>query len=156
MGLIIGENCYFDVPEADEIVRSILPSFDEGRKFWDGLDENDKVCIVLDAMSKIDTDSMLYRGKRVNTESKLQFPREYHGVIIECPLDIKKAIVEQAIRDFKDYGNELEQMRNNGVHSFSDGGGASVTFESNKKFKSKEGVFSDIYYRYISKHTMVI
>lgn len=154
MGLIVGVNSYFDIPEADAIVKEILPSFDDGRKFWEGSKDEDKTTFVLDAMSKIDTDSMLYIGKKLNTNSKLQFPRVYFRVVKECPDDIKKAILEQAIRDFKDYDNELKQLQDSNVHSLNDGGGASVTFENGKKFKSKEGVFSDIYYKYISKHTV--
>lgn len=153
MGLIVGVNSYMTLDECNALVHELLPSFDSGRKFWDGLSDDDKETIVLNAMSKIDTPDMLYRGKKLHVDMPLQFPRTYYGAIIECPDDIKKAIVLQAIRDFKDTGSELETMKEAGVHSFSDGGGASITFESRKTVKNSIGIFSDIWTIYISKHS---
>lgn len=159
MGLVVGLNSYFDVTGADEIVHSRLPTFDEGRKFWDSLKEEDKEIIILNAMDKIDLDKMLYVGKKVNRDNKLQFPRIYHGDTIECPESIKIAIILQAIHDFKDYDNELhqlvEELARDDVSSYKVEG-SSITIDKSKAGKhiNNEGVSIDIYNKYIIQHTI--
>lgn len=157
MGLIVGVNSYMTLDECNALVHELLPSFDSGRKFWDSLEhDEDKEAIILNAMSKIDTDEIPYKGDKLHVDLPLQFPRMYYGALIECPDDIKKAIVLQAIRDFKDCDNEIEQMKEAGVHSFSDGGGASITFESGKTVKTGIGIFTDLWVVYIKKHVDLI
>lgn len=159
MELIVGTNSYMTLEEANNFIATRFVSSDPVRKFWEQLSEEDKVVIIITTTERYDTNSMLYRGNKVMITQPLQFPRiDTYKQIVECPDRVKVGLLLQGIRDTASLNSEIEQMREMGIHSFSDGGGASVTFENSnssnyKKIKTKDGIYRDLWTTYFSEYS---
>ena len=134
MELIIGQNSYMTVAEADEIVTSNFISTSTERKLWNSLDETDKAVIIVSTTTKYDSDSMCYIGYKDDENQRLQFPRVLNnGQIIECPDKIKTGLVVQAIKDLQTNNSEEAELILKGVTSFADGSGAKIEFSETSK-----------------------
>jgi hypothetical protein len=161
MDLVVGINCYFDVEEANKMVTTRFISTDPVRKLWEQLTEEDKKVIILNSTEKYDNSSMLYKGYKAVISQPLQFPRiDAFNNVWNCPDKIKLGLLLQGLRDVSTSNSELEQMYELGIHSFSDGGGASVTFESNRKtnrkIKNSLGISRDLWTTYFSEYSFLI
>ena len=155
--LEVGVNTYFDLVEAEGIMKRFVKK-NPDRVTWEGLDDDDKEAIIYNSTFLIDKDEMLYKGNKIVSNQPMQFPRkDEFGRAYNCPEDIKVGILLQGIREVQAFSNEELILRENGVHSFSDGSGASVTFESNSKAntKNKLGLYNDIWYKYFQSYTLI-
>ena len=154
MELVIGQNSYMTVAEADEIVTSNFISTSTERKLWDSLNESDKTVIIISTTTKYDTDAMIYKGSKVSKDQKLQFPRTIHNKIIECPNAIKIGLILQALNDLRADSSEEADLKLNGIKSFADGSGAKIEFSETSK-NSVCGLNRDIWHRYFSVWSMI-
>ena len=154
MELVIGQNSYMTVAEADEIVTSNFISTSTERKLWDSLDESDKAVIIVSTTTKYDSDSMLYKGSKVSKEQKLQFPRNIHNKVVECPDTIKIGLVLQALNDLRANSSEEAELKLQGVKSFADGSGAKIEFSETNK-NSVCNLDINIWHRYFSMWSMI-
>lgn len=154
MELVIGQNSYMTVAEADEIVTSNFISTSTERKLWNSLDENDKVVIISSTTNKYDTDAMIYKGSKVSRVQKLQFPRKIHNKIVECPDTIKIGLILQALSDLRADSSEEADLRLQGIKSFADGSGAKIEFSETIK-NSVCGLNINIWHRYFSMWSMI-
>lgn len=155
MEIVVGQNSYFSVAEADELIQ-YLPFNDSCRKLWESLnDENKKTSIILSSTFLYDTDSMEYKGIKKNKEQNLQFPRIYNDNEIECPFDIKLGLLVIGLLDISNNDSEEESLRKSGVKSFADGSGAKIDFVENFKttHENSVGIDKDIWKRYFEKYS---
>lgn len=154
MELVVGQNSYMTVTEADEIITSNFISTSTERKLWNSLDESDKAVIISSTTNKYDSDSMLYKGSKVSKEQKLQFPRNIHNSVVECPDTIKIGLILQAINDLRADSSEEADLKLQGIKSFADGSGAKIEFSETSK-NSVCGLDRNIWHRYFSMWSMI-
>ena len=157
MELIVGQNSYMTVAEADELIQ-YLPFNDSCRKLWESLDdENKKTSIILSSTFLYDTDSMEYIGVKKDKEQSLQFPRIHNNNEIECPLNIKLGLLILGLSDISSNDSEEESLRKAGIKSFADGSGAKMEFIENFKTThvNSIGIDKDIWNRYFSMWSMI-
>ncbi len=130
MELVVGQNSYMTVAEADEIIASRFISTSNERKLWNSLleEEEDKSILIITTTEKYDNNTMLYKGIKRDVEQALQFPRVIEGKIVECPETIKVGLIMQCIKDLVADSSEEESLKNMGVKSFADGSGARIEF----------------------------
>lgn len=128
MSIVVGQNSYMTVAEADLIVSSRFMSISKERKLWDSLSEEDKDILIVSTTEKYDNNTMMYKGVKKDTEQALQFPRVINNKEVECPEAIKAGLIMQCIKDLIADSSEEESLKNMGVKSFADGSGARIEF----------------------------
>lgn len=154
MELVVGQNSYMTVAEADELIQ-YLPFNDSCRKLWESLENNEKTSVIISSTFMYDKDSMEYNGIKKNKEQNLQFPRIYNDNEIECPFDIKLGLLVIGLLDISNNDSEEESLRKSGVKSFADGSGAKIDFVENFKttHENSVGIDKDIWKRYFEKYS---
>ena len=73
MKLVVNENTYVTVSEADRIVSNYLTSDSEILSLYDNMDDDDKTIILY--RSCLDMQKLKYRGFKQDQNQKLAFPR---------------------------------------------------------------------------------
>lgn len=151
MGLVVGQNSYITVAEADEIIASRFMSISNERKLWNSLseEEGDKSIVIVATTEKYDNDNMMYKGTKVDKEQILQFPRIIEGNIVECPDEIKIGLIMQCIKDLIADSSEEESLKSMGVKSFADGSGERIEF-SDKATSNSLNIDNKIWKQYFS------
>ena len=154
MELIVGQNSYMTVAEADELIQ-YLPFNDSCRKLWESLENNEKTSVIISSTFMYDKDSMEYKGIKKNKEQNLQFPRIYNDNEIECPFDIKLGLLVIGLSDISSNDSEEESLRKAGIKSFADGSGAKMEFVENFKTTHVNyiGIDKDIWKKYFEKYS---
>lgn len=154
MELIVGQNSYMTVAEADELIQ-YLPFNDNCRKLWESLENNEKTSVIISSTFMYDKDSMEYKGIKKNKEQNLQFPRIYNDNDIECPFDIKLGLLVIGLSDISSNDSEEESLRKAGIKSFADGSGAKMEFVENFKTThvNSIGIDKDIWKKYFEKYS---
>ena len=155
MEIVVGQNSYFSVAEADELIQ-YLPFNDSCRKLWESLDdENKKTSIILSSTFLYDNDSMEYIGIKKDKEQNLQFPRIYKDNEIDCPFYVKLGLLILGLSDISSNDSEEESLRKAGIKSFADGSGAKMEFIENFKntHKNSIGIDKDIWKKYFSEYS---
>ena len=103
--LIVGENSYVDVAEADAYVTAHFVSQAEQRLVWEGLSEADKEVFLRAGMQAIE--SVRWTGKKLSEMQPLSFPR-IKRTVFQTPFftknyaqsnaqDVKAAQIEEAV-----------------------------------------------------------
>lgn len=128
MSIVVGQNSYMTVADADLIVSSRFMSISKERKLWDSLSEEDKDILIVSTTEKYDNNTMMYKGVKKDTEQALQFPRIINNKEVECPEAIKAGLIMQCIKDLIADSSEEESLKNIGIKSFADGSGARIEF----------------------------
>jgi hypothetical protein len=159
MDIVVGEtvyeNCYFDIPRADQIIKSEFVSGDEIRVYWDSLQDKNEDKAVLIKRGTRQIDGCLFRGKKVDPSNKLQFPRYIDGVLVELPYELEIAVLEQAIREAVNSNKEEIILQELGVKSYgTEGSTTSFSNSGSKNVRLSNGIYEDIYYKYIQKWTI--
>lgn len=157
MGLVVGQNSYVTVAEADEIIASRFRSTSKERLLWNSLDENDKAVVIIDTTEKYDNDSMLYKYRKAEVNQPLQFPRIMDtGSIVECPEIIKVGLLVQAILDIEAEDSEEKQLVRNGITKYKIKD-AEVTFKDTafNIDKNSVGLNAEVWSRYFSVWSMI-
>ena len=157
MELVVGQNSYITVAEADEIVASRFRSTSKEKQLWNSLDENDKAVVLIDTTEKYDNDNMLYKYRKAEINQHLQFPRMMDtGSIIECPEIIKVGLLVQAILDIEAEDSEEKQLVKNGITKYKIKD-AEVSFKDNafNIDKNSVGLNTEVWNRYFSEWSMI-
>lgn len=144
MDLIVGENSYITIEEANEIVLNNYTYISEEKQVWDSLSEEDKKVVILKATKTINKE--IFRGCKYTT-GKLAWPRIIDGVYVECPDDVKDGIIAQAIKSIEVEHSDEYKLKEKGVKSYSVKN-ASITFSDNTD-RLKSGVFESVYREYL-------
>ena len=165
MELVVGKNCYTDIKEADEIIKSIFMSEDDERKFWESLSDDNKSALIYSTTMKYDTDDMLYTGYKKDKNQSMQFPRiNNFGCIIDVPYMIKVGLLLQGIKNSisksNDKNDEYVSLRNKGIKTYKIKD-ASVEFYSEsdnitENKRNNKGMFIDIYNLYFKQYTFFV
>lgn len=154
MGLIVGQNSYVTVAEADEIIASRFMSISNERKLWNSLSEEDKSILIVTTTEKYDNNSMLYKGIKKDVKQALQFPRIINSKLVDCPETIKAGLIMQCIKDLIADSSEEESLKNIGVKSFADGSGARIEF-SDKATCNSLNIDNKIWRQYFSAWSLI-
>lgn len=154
MGLVVGQNSYVTVTEADEIITSRFMSISNERKLWNSLSEEDKGILIVTTTEKYDNNSMLYKGIKKDVKQALQFPRIINSKLVDCPETIKAGLIMQCIKDLIADSSEEESLKNIGVKSFADGSGARIEF-SDKATSNSLNIDNKIWKQYFSAWSMI-
>ena len=159
--LILGENSFVSLNEANEIVNSNYTSFDSEYKFWTELNDSDKQVLLMQGTNLLNSDRFIWIGQRVKIDQPLVFPRKLRsGRIVEFGLDMKIGLVELVIKRQIAKSSDLDILKLSGVTSFSDGGGMSVRFDNTSDSKNGgDFIGSDIplsvFNTYFKRYTML-
>lgn len=160
--LVVGENSYISLDEANSLVENNYISFSDEYKFWSSLSDNDKAVMVLNATNLITDDTFLWKGVRADSEQNLVFPRKLENDdIIEFSDKMKIGLIELVMRMNATNFNKFGQLIKNGISSFSDGAGMSVKFVDNivNKISGKNSVDRipvDIFNKYFIEYTWLV
>jgi hypothetical protein len=139
--LIIGKNSFMDVAEADKIISDNYMDTDNEYQVWNSLSENNKSALIIKYTKYINNESLLYRGKKVDITQNMEFPRDvsnddqlsgiYDNDILDCPDEIKLAIVSLAVDNYISSQSEEAAMIRKGIQTYKIKD-ASVTFNTDK------------------------
>lgn len=167
MELIIGQNCYFDVAEANQMISdNFLPSKVEYIE-WNKLTNEQKNVIIYRNTQLFENIYMFYCGCKVYNSQPMEWPRNINQVTVECPDIVKLGIllngIKTLIRDNSDGESEYNKLINMGVEEFKDSSGALIKFRSDAKeisnFETIAGyddVYKDIVDKYFYKYILTI
>lgn len=131
MELLVGENSYVSLEEAENIVKKLYISSDKEREYWDKLSDEDKTVLIYRANMKLNNPSMLWLGHKYNREQKMEFPRVTTYRYIEFDNRLKEGLIRLAIEGWIAEHSEEQQMISKGITSYKIKD-ASVTFGNNK------------------------
>lgn len=144
MKLVVNENTYVTVSEADKIVSNYLTSDSEILSLYDNLDDDDKTVILY--RSCLDMQKLKYRGIKQEPEQKLAFPRINRLGYKSDDDMVKLAQVINSL-SFIDGGStnttQLNMLSANNVTNFKLGS-FSVTLSSGLSTKSNSGAVESI------------
>lgn len=139
MKLIVGENSYVTISEADKIIANYLTSDDALLSAYDNLDDEDKSIILY--KSCLDMQKLQYRGFKENSNQKLAFPRvnRLGYKSNEDMVKLAQVINSLSFMNSKSTSSQLSDLSSNGVTNFRLGS-FSVSFDgSSGASKSNSG-----------------
>lgn len=160
--IVVGENSYIDVTEADRLIASRYMSRSKEKKFWDSLSNEDKECLIISATEKYDTDNMLFKGRKALAIQKLQFPRfDKLGVLVQVPDKVLVCYLLMGIYDCIIGDSNEAYLQLSGVKSFADGSGARIesgsdSTMSNEFVKNSLGIYNGVFNKYIKEFTDIV
>lgn len=128
MALVVGENSYITLEEAQSIVENELYSDSPEYTLWESLSEKDKELICKKGTFAIN--SLNFIGQRLVWQTNLKFPRYIDG-IEQTPDEIKVACVINGLLDKMSTASEQYKLINNGIKSMTVGPN-SVSFDTSK------------------------
>lgn len=139
MSLVIGENSYVDVTEADAYFVDRLYS-----DVWGNAVQQDKERALIMATKKIDRQPL--RGIKADPSQKLQFPRAMYsydsgGLIVETEISqaVKDATCEEALAILQGIPKRIE-LQQQGVKAFTMSDVSETYTGSLKKLLSQEAI----------------
>lgn len=150
MELKVDINSYMSLEEANTIVENELLDTSNEYKDWNSLSENNKIKLIIKGTRMID--SIPFRGVKYNISrvGELQWPRLINNELIECPLEIKIALIKQVLRDYTNSSRQETQLQEIGVKSYSINK-ASISFGDKNSTKLDNGIYNDIYFELLRK-----
>lgn len=128
MALVIGENSFVTLEEAQSIVEDELYSDSSEYTLWESLSDSDKEKICKKGTMAIN--SLEFIGQRYVWKTKLKFPRVIDG-IETIPQEIKVAAVVNGLMDKVACSGEQYNLIKNGIKSMSVGPN-SVSLDASK------------------------
>lgn len=159
MSLIVGENSYVDVHQADELIHGRFMTSSKERTYWDSLTNGDKEIILVSTTEKYDKDNLLFKGRKATANQNLQFPRLTNcGNTVEVPVQVVVGYILMGIYDNIIGTSDEAQLQLNGVKSFADGSGARIEFGgtsdlSQQYSKNSLGLYNNVFDIYIKQYT---
>ena len=156
MKLIVDENSYVTIREADTIIANYLTSDDELLSTYDNLDDDDKSIILY--KSCIDMQRLKYRGFKQNNSQVLAFPRVNKLGYKSNNDMVKLAQVINALSFIKggsNTQNQINELKDSGVNSFKLGS-FSVSFMNSTSGKSNSGAVEKILADWLSGGVRVL
>ena len=154
MELTVGSNSYISIEEVKTIAEDYITRKEYCETFL-SLSDNE-ICKLVNLSTKL-IDKVWFKGKKVDIEQPLAFPRIFKNKVVDCPEDIKIAIVMQAVQEHVNNTTDELQLRNLGVKSYKiDGASIEFNTETVSNVKNRYGVYSDIFEQYIKSYTVVV
>lgn len=152
MEFIVGKNTYMTVEEADEIVSDIYDEESEEYTLWNNSETDKKKRLILAGTRKLS--SIVWLGIKYPGFQSMQWPRLIQYRYVDCPYDVKCAIIKQAIADTIYYSKNEASLVKSGVKSYQIKG-ASISFsdKANKSDRLDNGIWEEIYTEYLINWT---
>lgn len=145
----VDTNTYMNITEADSIIEAEFDSDSDEYKLWGQLDEQGKQRLILQGTRLID--NLPFLGIRAKRYQSMAWPRKVYHKDVECPYDVKLAILKQTLKKKVESTKQESKLRELGVKSYSIKD-ASISFVSDpKNNKLGNGVYEDIYQEYLNK-----
>lgn len=147
----VGINTYMTVAEADQIVED---EFDDGaeKELYESLDEISKQRLILTGTRKIST--IIWRGRQYPGFQSMQWPRLITYRYVDCPYDVKIAILKQALKDKIYSASKEASLIDAGISQYKIKD-ASISFSENaeKANRLDNGIWEEVYRDYLDKWT---
>ena len=150
MMLTVGVNSYMSLEEADAIIENELLDSDEEYTLWNSLSDKNKEKLIVRGTRTVD--AIPFRGVKYNISKvgELQWPRLINNELIECPPEVKIALIRQVLREYKNSSKQETQLQEMGVKSYSINK-ASISFGDKNSTKLDNGIYNDIYFELLKK-----
>ena len=150
MMLTVGVNSYMSLEEADAIIENELLDSDEEYTLWNSLSDKNKEKLIARGTRTVDV--IPFRGVKynINKVGELQWPRLINNELIECPPEVKVALIRQVLRDYKNSSKQETKLQEMGVKSYSINK-ASISFGDKNSTKLDNGIYNDIYFELLRK-----
>lgn len=107
--LVVSENTYITIDEADELIATHLDKYNGLRLFWEILDDEEKEQYLTRSIEQIE--SLVFPGKKSRPTQLLTFPR---APSVEVPKEIKMAQAYNALgflnADIKEAVEESQKL----------------------------------------------
>lgn len=155
MELTVGKNSYITLEEAKQLLDDYVIE-DTIIDYMNTLDDN-FISKIINRSTKM-VNKLHFKGYKVDSKQELNFPRyeykEHKKLYVDCPEDVKVAIVLQAIYDSYFLNKDEMQLKKMGVSSYSVDG-ASISFNKDiSDEKLQGGIYKDIFEDYLRKYTI--
>lgn len=151
MDLIVGENTYMSLDEANEIINYLLPC--DEKTIWEQMKNEEKESIIVGSTFLYDNNKMEYKGNKVNEDQSLQFPRNINNKIVECPKDIKIGLLLLGLNNVKNNNSKEYKLREQGVTKYKINH-AEIDFkDKDLNDKNSIGIYTKIWYEYFDEYS---
>ena len=157
IALVVGENCYFDVAEANQMIENEFMPTEKKYIIWNGLSDNDKATIIYRNTKAFEM-PIWYKGCKIYNSNPLEWPRNIDSITVECPDDVKMGILMNGVMSLLEAdansGDNYQSLINNGIKEYKIKD-ASVTFEDDAKSLNEYAKLSDndsIYKNIVTKY----
>lgn len=150
MMLTVGVNSYMSLEEANTIIENELLDSDEEYTLWNSLSDKNKEKLIVRGTRTVDV--IPFKGVKYNISKvgELQWPRLINNELIECPDEVKIALIRQVLRDYKNSSKQETKLQEMGVKSYSINK-ASISFGDKNSTKLDNGIYNDIYFELLRK-----
>lgn len=156
MALIVGENAYCTVEEANTLIADNCMSTSKEVEIWSKLNNKDKEILIISATQKYDNNTLNYKGIKFDKNQSLEFPRLVNGVKIECPDDVALGYIILGLSDYSQSNSQFNELMDSGVKSFADGSGARIEFDTDSLNKNKYNIGTNkIISTYFDKYRVI-
>lgn len=118
MELVVGVNSYMSLDEVEDLIKTEACINNVVLDTWNNLNEELKNRVIVKNTQKLDKNSFGYRGRKVNLEQMMQYPRIDKGRLVECPNLLKRAIVAMMALDLEYSNSEEIAMIRKGIESY--------------------------------------
>ena len=148
MELVVNENSYFDLTEANELVSGRLLSISDEGKFWNSLSDKDKSVLIINGTELFE--KLHFIGSKLDTNQKLQFPRLYKGDTVNISDSVKFGILLNLIIKYKSQDSDKGKLLKSGVKKYSVEG-ASIEFQSDTSMIDtvlNNGIYKSVFDEY--------
>lgn len=148
----VGVNTYIDLEDANEIAEDIFYEGSEQEEAWNKMSDKQKMQVIIKSTNVIN--KLPYKGRYKELNQDLPFPRYINSKVIECPDDIKYAIMELAIDNELKKSSQEYNLISKGVKSYNIKG-ASISFGDtgvNAGNQGSTGIREDIYNNYLKNY----
>lgn len=161
MDIIVNENSYMTLEEANEIIASSYLSTSKEREYWNSLSDDDKSILLINATEAVDRKTFCYIGVLRDSNQSMQWPRVIHGKETDVPWSIKKGLLLQMMNNQMDESTSEYKLKEMGVKSFADGGGGKIEFANSSDSvsnmsKNKLGISKNIWSKYFKEWSYII
>lgn len=165
--LVVGENCYFDVAEANQMIEDNFLSTEVEYTTWNSLSDDEKTIIIYRNTQFIENYTMLWKGCKIYNSNPMQWPRNIDSQSVEIPEIVKLGILLNGIKqkiESTDTSNlkEYNEMINNGIKEYKIKD-ASVTFKddavANNQYSKMPGldkIYKDIFDNYFARYSLLV
>lgn len=137
------------VEEADQIIEDVFFDDDAEAVLWNSLSDNDKTKIIYKGTKLID--NLPFLGIQYPGYESMKWPRLIQFAFVDCPYDVKIAILKQALKDKMNSSKEETKLQELGVKTYSIKN-ASISFnDNNLQGRLQNGVYDTIFREYLTK-----
>ncbi|MEE3417901.1 MAG: DnaT-like ssDNA-binding protein [Methanosphaera sp.] len=95
--LVVGENCYFDVAEANQMIEQRFMTTDKEYIEWNKLSDDNKSIVIFRNTETFEM-KIWYRGDKASRSNPLEWPRIVNGKYTECPEEVKLGILMNGVK----------------------------------------------------------